>query len=260
MINKVIHYCWFGDSKKSKLIENCINSWKMYCPDYEIIEWNESNCDLTHPFVVHALKDKKWAFVADYIRLYVLFNEGGIYLDTDMMLVNSLDPFLKHNCFFGAEEDTIISAGIIGCTKNNKLIFDLLKSYDDLDLNQVFDYNNLAIPIFITSKIKAINKIDSIKIDKVVSFDEVVIYPQNFFYPFPNKHKSDIKNYLSYATKDTVAIHLWNASWVEYNEFDYLNQKRFGMAMMKILRTLFITRNFNKYYFKRVFNHYKKNL
>ena len=72
MIPKVIHYCWFGNKKKSKLIRDCILSWKYYLPDYEIIEWNERNSDLSIPFVKEAYKLKKWAFVADYIRLKVV--------------------------------------------------------------------------------------------------------------------------------------------------------------------------------------------
>ena len=85
MIDKVIHYCWFGGNQKSDLINRCIESWKKYCPDYQIIEWNESNFDVNmFDYTRQAYKEKKYAFVSDVARLYVVYNYGGIYLDTDI--------------------------------------------------------------------------------------------------------------------------------------------------------------------------------
>ena len=80
LIPKVIHYCWFGRNKKSKSVLKCIQSWKKYCPDYEIIEWNEDNFDVNCiPFVKEAYDAEKWAFVTDYARLKIIFENGGIY-------------------------------------------------------------------------------------------------------------------------------------------------------------------------------------
>lgn len=94
MIPKIIHYCWFGKGKKNRLIKRCIRSWKKRMPDYEIICWNEDNFDYTSvPFVKEAYEQKKWAFVADYVRLYALFHYGGIYLDTDSEVYKSFDFF-----------------------------------------------------------------------------------------------------------------------------------------------------------------------
>ena len=91
MINKVIHYCWFGGNPKSDLINRCIESWKKYCPDYEIIEWNEKNFDIdSNKFVKEAYEARKWAYVSDYIRAYAIYNYGGIYLDTDVLVVESI--------------------------------------------------------------------------------------------------------------------------------------------------------------------------
>lgn len=85
MIPKIIHYCWFGGNPKSNLIKQCIDSWKKYCPDYQIIEWNESNFDINcNPYVKAAYEDKKWAFVSDYARLYIVYNRGGGYISTRM--------------------------------------------------------------------------------------------------------------------------------------------------------------------------------
>ncbi len=100
MIPKVIHYIWFGKGKKNELIEGCMKSWKKYCPDYEIKEWNEDNFDInSNQYVKEAYDNKKWAFVSDYVRLYALYNEGGVYLDTDCELLGNIDEFLANNAF-----------------------------------------------------------------------------------------------------------------------------------------------------------------
>lgn len=100
-MEKIIHYCWFGGNEKSQIIKKCINSWKKYMPEYKIMEWNEKNIDLSFsPFVIEAYKNKKWAFVSDVIRLKVLYEYGGIYLDTDVELYESLDDLLKNNDAF----------------------------------------------------------------------------------------------------------------------------------------------------------------
>ena len=100
MIPKKIHYCWFGRGTMPELAKKCIASWKRYCPDYEIIEWNEDNFDITSNAYVHeAYENRKFAFVTDYVRLYVMYTQGGIYMDTDVEVVRSLDEFLIHEGF-----------------------------------------------------------------------------------------------------------------------------------------------------------------
>ena len=100
MIPKIIHYCWFGRGKLPELAVKCINSWKKYCPDYEIIEWNEENFNINCcAYVKEAYDNKKYAFVADYVRLFAMYNLGGIYMDTDVELVSSLESFLHHQGF-----------------------------------------------------------------------------------------------------------------------------------------------------------------
>lgn len=98
MIEKVIHYCWFGGAEKNEIILTCIESWKKFCPDYKIIEWNENNFDINMcDFIKEAYENKKWVFVSDFVRLYVLYNYGGIYLDTDVELMDSLDEWENSN-------------------------------------------------------------------------------------------------------------------------------------------------------------------
>ena len=104
MIPKVIHYCWFGKKPLPPLAVNCIDSWKKFCPDYEIIEWNEKNFDInSNTYVREAYENKKWAFVSDYVQLYALYNYGGIYMDTDVQVLKPLDAFLNDQAFSGFE-------------------------------------------------------------------------------------------------------------------------------------------------------------
>lgn len=104
MIPKVIHYCWFSDDKKGRFIRNCIKSWQKVMPDYTIKCWDSNSFDFNSvPFVQQAYRAKKWAFVADYIRLYALYTEGGIYLDSDVKVFRPFDPFLNNQFFIGTE-------------------------------------------------------------------------------------------------------------------------------------------------------------
>jgi mannosyltransferase OCH1-like enzyme len=126
MIPKVIHYCWFGGKPLPELAKKCIASWKKKCPDYEIKEWNETNFDLSsNRYLQEAIKMKKWAFASDYIRLAVLYNEGGIYLDTDVEILKPLDKFLRHDFFTNFENLAMISQA-----ENLQLQRANLRSYD----------------------------------------------------------------------------------------------------------------------------------
>ena len=102
MIPKIIHYCWFGGGPKPKSVEKYIRSWKKYCSDYEIIEWNEDNFDISSSplYVKQAYAAKKWAFVSDYARLKVVFEYGGIYFDTDVQVIKNIDTLLQYDAFF----------------------------------------------------------------------------------------------------------------------------------------------------------------
>jgi mannosyltransferase OCH1-like enzyme len=138
MIPKKIHYCWFGGNPKSEIIEQCIASWKEYCPDYEIIEWNESNFDVNcTPYTAAAYEAKKWAFVSDYARLKVVYDNGGIYLDTDVLLHNRLDELLMHECWLAQEDIRYVSTGLgFGAQKGHPLIRAMMATYE----NCVFSY------------------------------------------------------------------------------------------------------------------------
>ena len=118
MIPKIIHYCWFGGNPLPEDAKRYIATWKKYCPDYEIREWNEHNFDVTqNTYCYEAYKAKKWVFVTDYVRLKVLHDCGGIYMDTDVEVCKALDPFLRYSAFSGFETENKISTGILGSQK-----------------------------------------------------------------------------------------------------------------------------------------------
>lgn len=132
MIPKIIHYCWFGGNPLPELAQKCIESWKKFCPDYEIIEWNESNFDIAaNTYAKEAYEAKKWAFVSDVARLHALVTVGGIYMDTDVEVLKPLDEFLSLEAFSGFESETAIPTGIMAAEKGQPLFAELLHDYDN---------------------------------------------------------------------------------------------------------------------------------
>ena len=133
-IPKVIHYCWFGKGEMPKLALKCIKSWKKYCPDYEIICWNEDNFDITqNRYMQEAYEAKKWAFVSDFARLKVIYDHGGIYMDTDVEILKPIDDLLETKGYMGFDEKGLMSTGLgFGAEKGNKIVGEFLKSYEDI--------------------------------------------------------------------------------------------------------------------------------
>lgn len=195
MIPKVIHYCWFGNNEKSDAIIDCIESWKKTCPDFEIKEWNEVNFPFeTFPFASRMYDEKKWAFVADYARLHVLESEGGFYLDTDMLLVQSLSPLTQNSCVLGEEKVGTISAGMIGAEAHHPFI-KTCRDFYDTNVNEL-----ITIPRVLSERYAAYA-------DK----ESLVVYPPQAFYPFDSEH---IKEYRGQDLgPDVIGIHLWHYSW-----------------------------------------------
>ena len=128
MIPKIIHYCWFGNAPKDKKVQRCIESWKKFLPDYEIKEWNNSNVDLDMmPFVRKAYECGKFAFASDVIRLWALYNYGGIYFDTDVEVVKSFDALLFSKGFIGFENDSFVNTGqCVAAEKGSRIIGDMI--------------------------------------------------------------------------------------------------------------------------------------
>ena len=142
MIPKIIHYIWVGGKEKPADIKRCMDTWKKHLEGYKFIEWNESNFDIEqHPFVKAAYEAKKWAYVSDYIRAYAIYNYGGIYLDTDILLLDNFDDFLNHRAFVGFENPNYPFTAAFGAEKGHPLVKDMLDYYDELDTYH-FDFKN----------------------------------------------------------------------------------------------------------------------
>lgn len=134
MIPKKIYYCWFGRGEKSKLAKRCIESWKKYCPNYEIIEWNEDNFDINqNEYTKMTYTEKKYAFLSDYVRLVTVYQNGGIYFDVDVEVVKSFDDLLDNPAFFGFETDKFANTGLgFGAEKGNPIVKTMIDEYDQL--------------------------------------------------------------------------------------------------------------------------------
>lgn len=208
MIPKIIHYCWFGGNPLPADAIKYIASWKKYLPDYKIIEWNESNFDLDlFPFTREALNHKKYAFITDVVRLYVLNKFGGIYMDTDVEVLKSLDPFLHHNAFSGFENDNYVPTGIMASEKNGNWVNELLSYYEGRsfikkDGNLDMESNTSIITKIMKNKGFIMNNsFQEIK-------DYVSFYPNDYFCP------KSYKTGQIELTKNSYTIHHFAKSWI----------------------------------------------
>jgi len=255
-IPKIIHYCWFGYQPYSKVQKLCINSWQAKLPDYEFRLWNEDNIDMSHPFIAYAYKHKKWAFVSDYVRLQKLFDYGGIYLDTDMYLTRSLNPFLTNGCFLGAEDSTLVNAAIIGANKHNDYIKACLEYYETKDLSE--KHLNLAIPRVLTRTLIGEDGFYEL-FTEIKTLNKVVVYPPAYFYPMPyDINKAFDKQFKKFIKKETYAIHLWDGSWVDYSEFQLIRRGSYFEALKKIITKPSQTLDFK--YIKKILRTFVKTL
>ena len=210
MIPKKIHYCWIGGNPLPKSAKKCIASWKKYCPDYEIIEWNETNYDFTkNQYMKEALEAKKWGFVPDFARLDIIYQHGGIYLDTDVEIIKSFDPLLSNKGFAGFESEENVNFGQgFGAEPGNEVIKDLMDSYENLRFkNDDGSLNMIASPKLNTDALVELGlKQDNSKQELLDCFS---IYPIEYFCP------KSINDGIIRKTKNTYSIHHFDASWFD---------------------------------------------
>ena len=200
MIPKKIHYVWVGNNEKSKKVKKCIKTWKKHLKDYEIIEWNEKNFDInSHPFVKEAYKAKKWAFVSDYIRMYAIYTQGGIYMDTDVIVLSTLDKLLNNRAFVGFETDNIPFTAVFGAEKNHPLIEKIMKSYDKKENSfKPKDANTYLVKEILQEQYKCKLGDEEQQLD-----DGIHVYP---------------KKILCEPSMKSKTIHVFSGSWLEGKE------------------------------------------
>lgn len=219
-----IHYCWFGRNPKSTLIIKCMESWKKYCPNSEIIEWNEDNFDVNCcDYVREAYKSKKWAFVSDYCRFYVLYNYGGIYLDTDVELLKPIDG-LPYN-FVGFEDLCTVNSGLIrGAQKGDPICKMMLDSY--LSSKFICQNGELNLLTVCERETDILCSLGMIANNTFQVVGNTTIYPTEYFNP------TDLKTGRLSVTTNTISIHHYAASWVDKNS-------RFRGKLYKTIRRFF---------------------
>ena len=193
MIPKIIHYCWFGPAVPGELIDRCITSWQKYCPTYVFMKWDEKTFDVTsHPFTKRMYEEKKYAFVADYVRLVAIASHGGIYFDTDMLLLQPMDPLLHTELLLGKESAAYISCGMIGAIPHHPFIEDMKTQYNTMSVLKP----NPIIMTELYMKTKPKN---------------TTVLPPHAFYPFD---ADTIRLYHGQTLdNDVYGVHLWNYSW-----------------------------------------------
>ncbi len=208
MIPKVIHYCWFGGNPLPPLALKCVSSWRRFLPDYEIIEWNETNFPIDDfIFAKEALENRKFAFISDVCRLYALKKMGGVYMDTDVEALKSYNDLLEQTAFSGFENDDYVPTGIMASEKNGKWVTELLEYYHDRPFkNADGSLETTSNTVIITDIMKAkgfemTNTFQEIK-------DYVAFYPNDYF--CPKSYKTGNID----LTTNTYCIHHFAKSWI----------------------------------------------
>ncbi len=219
-IPKIIHYCWFGGKPKPPLAEKCIASWRKFCPDYEIIEWNESNFDVSAvpAYVRQAYEARRWAFVSDYVRLLALTGQGGVYMDTDVEVIKPLDGFLKHRAFAGFEDIRRVQTGLLACEKNFPLFQNFLSYYDTATFLQDDGTVDITTNVEILSRLCLERGMVPNNQYQVV--DGLAIYPKAVFCPV------DFETQKLHKTRKTVTIHWFSGSWHTEEELEAMRQEK----------------------------------
>lgn len=212
MIPKEIHYCWFGGKPLPEQAQKCIASWKKYCPEYKIKEWNETNVDLDSvDYMREAYEEKAWGFVPDVARLQIIYEHGGIYLDTDVEALRSFDPLLGDGAFMGLENGKYVALGLgFGAERNHPLIKRLLDDYEGRHFrNADGTLNRTPAPKIQKSFFHEAGLIEKNILQTVCG---AVVYPSEYFCP-----KSNLTGVLT-LTDHTYSIHHYDASWFTEEE------------------------------------------
>lgn len=200
IIPKTIHYCWFGRSEFPPLVKACMESWKVYLSDWNFVLWNEDNVPQELVFARKLLDQKLYAFASDYIRLYAIWKNGGIYLDVDMEVIRPLDALLCHRQFIAYEKEKRCTNAVSGGVPGAEFFYACLQEMDR-------HYSQTTLPVLSPELCTSV-------VNKHV-FSDLMIYPAHVFYPYNPYDKTRPVDQLMYRDiqPDTLAIHHWSKSW-----------------------------------------------
>lgn len=212
MIPKKIHYCWFGGNPLPELAIKCIKSWKKFFPDYEIIEWNENNYDVHKiPYISQAYEAKKYAFVSDYARFDILYEHGGIYFDTDVEVIKSMDKIIEQGAFAGVELPGKLAAGLgLASPAASPIYKEILDSYKHSQFIDKNGENDLTTVVIRVSDI--FRKYGFTDENKIQNICGIIIYPTEYFCPY-NYENNTMK-----ITTNTYTIHHYDGSWLSQED------------------------------------------
>ena len=208
MIPKIIHYCWFGHGEKPELAKKCIASWKKFCPDFEIREWNEDNCDyLAMPFMAEAYAAKKYAFVSDVMRLVVLEQYGGVYFDTDVEVLRDISPLLDDEGFIGFENEQFVNSGqVMAAVPHQPVVQAMIEEYKKLHFaNADGTMNAVGCPHLNTDVMERFGLVRNGQEQLVAG---IHVYPADYFNPLDSVTGKLTK------TENTYSIHWYSMSWL----------------------------------------------
>ena len=219
-IPKIIHYCWFGGKPKNELAEKCIRSWQKFCPDYEMVEWNESNFDISAAplYVRQAYEAGRWAFVTDYVRLVGLTRMGGVYMDTDVEVIKPLDQYLHHRGFAGFEAPDRVQTGLLACEKGHPLFLEFMAHYDNAVFLKEDGTQDITTNVEVLT---ALCKKHGLRLDGTYQeLEGFTVYPKDVFCPVEYETMKLKK------TRRTVVIHWFSGSWHTQEELDALEAEK----------------------------------
>ncbi len=209
-IPKVIHYCWFGRKEIPIRYRKWMGTWKHYCPDYDIVEWNEDNYDVHKSRYIHqAYELQKWAFVSDYARVDIINQYGGVYLDTDVELIRNIDEMLKNDAFCGFESNQFVSYGLgFGAKKDNDIVGEIREYYDQMDfVLEDRTLNQINCPVIQTEVMKRHGLVCNGEFQIV---DGMAVYPPRILCGM-----SPYSFRVECNPLHTYAIHHFDASWLD---------------------------------------------
>ena len=227
-IPKIIHYIWIGGNEKTPAVEKCLASWRKYAPDYQIIEWNESNYDkLDHYQINLALAEKNYAYASDIMRVDILYRYGGIYFDTDLELVGNIDFLLDYRAAFSYEAKFWFGSAFLACEKNHPLFKFIYERYNHTKKIK-FSTNYSTVHAF-TAYMRYFYKLKPRDNYEVIA--DILCLPRVYFFPL------DYCTYEDNQTDITVGIHHYGSSWHSKSQS---RGERFAARVKKILgKTIF---------------------